>query len=60
MGGTAFGLFTEIGVLGAVIIVSGVLTTVSVVKERCGGFVEEAAVVVKDGCQKVMTEIENL
>lgn len=56
MGGAAMGLFTGIGVLGAVIAVGGVLA----VKERCRDFVGEAATVVKNGCQKVMAETGNL
>lgn len=60
MGGAAMGLFTVVGVLGAVIAVGGVLATVQVVKERCGEFVREAATVVKGGCQKAMAETGNL
>ncbi|MCJ1422216.1 hypothetical protein MMC29_000095 [Sticta canariensis] len=56
MGGAAMGLFTGIGVLGAVIAVGGVLA----VKKRCREFVGEAATVVKGGCQKVMAETGNL
>lgn len=56
MGGAAMGLFTGVGVLGAVIAVGGGLATVQVVKEGCREFVEQTVSTVKFGCQKAMAE----
>ena len=56
MGGAAMELFTGIDVLSAVIAVSEVL----VVKKRCRDFVGKTTTIVKNECQKVMTETGNL
>ena len=60
MGGAAMGLFTGVGVLGALIAGGGGLSTVQVVKEKCEGFMEDAATALKGGYQNVKAGVENL
>lgn len=60
MGGAAMGLFTGVGVLGAVVAVGGGLATIQVVKERCGEVMGVATTAVKDGCQNVMAKTGKL
>lgn len=60
MGGAAMGLFTGVGVLGAVMATGGGLASIEVVKEKCGEATEKAATVVKSGYQQLATKAEGL
>lgn len=59
MGGAAMGLFTGLGGLGAVIALSGALTIIPTMKERCREFIEKATTGLKGGCQKMRAEAGN-
>lgn len=60
MGGAAMGLFTGVGVLGALIAGGGALSTVQVVMERCEGFMEEVATAVTGVYQNAKSGVEKL